>query len=244
MHKNVFSNGEVADYQNRNFVSVEINIDRFPDSLKTWGVKVVPTSIVLTPDGEKLGSLGDEYDPKPYLRKLEGFKSKAAELEKLKTAAVDAPSRRALGEFYLGMEDFERAAKSLRASADLKPDPDVLILLGDALISQGGQADALDALAEQLLDAQPDNALYLRALAAFARGDLAAMHDRITQLRADHPDSDKADAAMVWHGYTLMELKKDRKEAKRLYQEFLKKYPNSKFFGHVQSVLRRELRDE
>jgi TolA-binding protein len=243
MHKNVFSNSEVADYQEKNFVSVEINIDRFPDSLKTWGIKVVPLTIILTPDGERLTDMGDEYDAKIYLRKLENVRAKAAKLDELKKNATDAPGHRALGEFYLSINDHARAAKSLQVSVDLKEDPETLILLGDARIQTGAAPEELEKIADKLSE-HPDNALFLRAMAAYSRGDLQALHDRITDLRATYPDSDKADAAMVWHGYTLMELKKDRKEAKRVYQEFLKKFPNSKLRDHVQSVLRRDLRDE
>lgn len=243
MHKNVFSNSEVAEYQEKNFVSVEINIDRFPEALKTWGIKVVPLSIVLTPDGERLMDMGDEYDAKVYLRKLQDVRAKAAKLDELKKAATDAPGHRALGEFYLSINDHARAASSLKVSLDLKDDPEAWILFADAHIQIGAKPEELETIADKL-SAHPDNALFLRAMASYLRGDLQAMHDRITELREKHPDSDKADAAMVWHGYTLMELKKDRKEAKRVYQEFMKKFPNSKFRDHVQSVLRRELRDE
>jgi len=66
MEQNVFGQPEIANSIESNCVPVRLNFDHFPATAKQFGVTSLPTSIIMTPDGQSVGKiegalLGSQY---------------------------------------------------------------------------------------------------------------------------------------------------------------------------------------
>jgi thiol-disulfide isomerase/thioredoxin/YHS domain-containing protein len=78
MDKDVFSNPEVAQAIQQNFVPVKINADNYQSVAKAFGVKSLPSEVVITPagavvtklDGEMLAQLTPVAGNGPYVQQL------------------------------------------------------------------------------------------------------------------------------------------------------------------------------
>jgi TolA-binding protein len=258
MHKNVFSDGEVAEFQNKNFVSIETNVDRAPESVDTWRIKLVPATFVVTPDRVILHKLGDEYNPKSYRETLRRAMARAEELRKLQKEAADAPDDPEpclkIVRFCSAPENRAPAAEweieAARRFAARKTDADREQALAqlqsgaDALTTAGASPEVFGRIASLFDDlSRPDLALFFRGIAEHFKNNPDGLYEKMTELRNRHPDSDRDDAALVWMGYVLLQVRKDRPAARRVYQEFVEKYPKSPYFSQVEPI-HRELKDE
>ena len=56
MEQEVFSRPDVASAVDRSFVAVKVNKDQFPNLSSQYGVAAVPTDVIITPQGQVLGS--------------------------------------------------------------------------------------------------------------------------------------------------------------------------------------------
>jgi tetratricopeptide (TPR) repeat protein len=259
MHREVLSNNEVAELQNKTFLNVEFNSDRQPKFIEKWHIRAVPATLVLTPDGDILANMGDEYDPKVYIEKLNRARTRGEELMKLKKSAAESPNdpepHLKLAKFYAS-SDPARQTQYLQGAADAyakkgsltddekKQAARTLIDLADAKISQGAAPDELGGFAARLDEyGFPANALFLRGIIAYLNGDAEGLYEKMVELRAKYADSDRDEWALVWMGYVLLEVRKDKPAAKKVYEEFLSKYKSSKVYRQMDATYRRELKD-
>lgn len=75
MKEQVFTDAEVGEFFNENFVSMVMNSEETKNNIRVtnWGVKAVPTMVFLTPE-------------KRIVHKAQGFKDKKALLQEAQTA--------------------------------------------------------------------------------------------------------------------------------------------------------------
>lgn len=70
MERNVFSQPQVAEALEANYVPVKINADHFPHTCKQYGVTALPTDLILTADGQPVRRFQGEAPPNVYVGRL------------------------------------------------------------------------------------------------------------------------------------------------------------------------------
>jgi len=70
VEQQVFSRPDVAAALETDFVPVRLNADHFPAKAREYGVSVLPTDIILTPQGQLIDKLAGSPDPYQYLARL------------------------------------------------------------------------------------------------------------------------------------------------------------------------------
>jgi hypothetical protein len=69
----VFKQPAVVSTVQQNLVPVKLNADEFPQVAHAYGVKVLPTDVILAPDGRVLASFASPQDPADYLAQIAPF---------------------------------------------------------------------------------------------------------------------------------------------------------------------------
>ncbi len=70
MEQQVHSQPEVAAALQAHFVPVRVNADHFPHTAQRYGISVLPSDVVITPQGVLLGRIGGEGGPRAYCNRL------------------------------------------------------------------------------------------------------------------------------------------------------------------------------
>ncbi len=70
MERDVFSNANVGNDLQANFVPVKINADHFPNTARRLGVTALPTTIIMTPSGQPLSTIRGRRDAAQYVSGL------------------------------------------------------------------------------------------------------------------------------------------------------------------------------
>jgi len=70
MEQEVFSRPEVVAALETSFVPVRLNVDYFPHTRDQYGVTVLPTDIIITPQGQLVDRVAGTTDPPQYLARL------------------------------------------------------------------------------------------------------------------------------------------------------------------------------
>ena len=78
MDREVFTRPDVADAIDRSFVAVKINKNQFPHIASQFGVAAVPADVILTPQGQVLGSYVGKASVPEYLNRLAQVAQRAA----------------------------------------------------------------------------------------------------------------------------------------------------------------------
>ncbi len=78
MDREVFTRPDVADAIDRGFVAVRINKDQFPNVASQFGVAAVPADVIITPQGQVLGSYVGKASVPEYLNRLAQVAQRAA----------------------------------------------------------------------------------------------------------------------------------------------------------------------
>ncbi len=245
MHKETYSDAAVVAYHRKNFVAIEINIDRYNKSVDAWRVKTVPATYVVYPDGTILSTMLDEYDAKAYLQKLDKALEKARQLEKM----IKKEDWAALADYYTANKNPRRAADCHQAMADAlkkkeklsdedkKRAIELIVKAADARIDLGAKVEDIEAAASDLDSlGVDDKALYYSGVADYLRGDPEMLFEKMRQLRERHPGSDKDDAAMMWINYVLVNVRKDAAAARKNCEEFFEKHPQSKYAPTIKAA--------
>jgi len=78
MDREVFTRPDVADAIDRSFVAVRINKDQFPNIASRFGVAAVPADVIITSQGQILGSYVGKASVPEYLNRLAQVAQRAA----------------------------------------------------------------------------------------------------------------------------------------------------------------------
>jgi YHS domain-containing protein/thiol-disulfide isomerase/thioredoxin len=78
MEREVFTRPDVAQAIDRGFVAVKINKDQFPNAARQFGVAAVPTDVVITPQGQILGSYVGQAPAAEFVNRLNQAAQRAA----------------------------------------------------------------------------------------------------------------------------------------------------------------------
>ena len=70
MEQEVFTQPEVASAIEAAFVPVRINVDHFPHTRQQYGVTVLPTDVIITPEGQPIWKMDGVADAAQYLARL------------------------------------------------------------------------------------------------------------------------------------------------------------------------------
>jgi len=70
MEEEVFVRPEVAAAVESSFVPVKVNADYFPHTRQQYGVTVLPSDVILAPDGQLVGRMAGTSDPSRYVGQL------------------------------------------------------------------------------------------------------------------------------------------------------------------------------
>lgn len=244
MEKSTFSDGEVAEYVNKQFVNINLDANRAEKESKQFKIEAIPATF-LVDKGEIIAKHIGYLDPKKYVRWLKGCveanKEIRALLPKLEESKNDSRFNGTLGSHYLklGVEDkgldFLRRSLSLAESASDKPlQAEALGRLIEAYSNSEEHAQSLtEALAKaRAVDPEGklkvlDDVLMHEALAALSKEDLKKASEIVTDALNRFPDSDRMDALLTIHGFLLWKLKDDKDGAVKVLKQVVEKYPES-----------------
>ncbi len=70
LEANVYSRQDVARAIEETFIPVKINVDRFPETVRRYGVESWPTDVVVTPNGNVVNKSGCPQDGQQYVGRL------------------------------------------------------------------------------------------------------------------------------------------------------------------------------
>lgn len=70
MEREVFARPEVVAALETGFVPVRLNVDHFPHTCQQYGVSVLPSDIIITPQGQLVGRIDGKATPPQYLARL------------------------------------------------------------------------------------------------------------------------------------------------------------------------------
>jgi protein disulfide-isomerase len=70
MEQEVFTRQEVASAIESGFVPVKVNVDHFPHTREQFGVTVLPSDVIITPDGQLVRRMGGAADADQYVARL------------------------------------------------------------------------------------------------------------------------------------------------------------------------------
>ena len=70
MEQEVFNRAEVAAAVDSAFVPVKLNVDHFPSKVREYGISILPTDIVITPDGKPVEEMKGSVDATRYVARL------------------------------------------------------------------------------------------------------------------------------------------------------------------------------
>ena len=90
MEAEVLTQPSVAAELNADYVSVKINADQLPATAERYGVTALPTTAIVSPEGQLLDSMRGWVDADPYVARLNQV---AAECAQRRAALAQLPSR-------------------------------------------------------------------------------------------------------------------------------------------------------
>ena len=106
MEQQVFSQSEVASAVESAFVPVRINVDHFPRTREQFGVTVLPTEVIITPEGQLVRKIGGVSDARQYVAWLNEVAAVVnqprAPADQTASRAGAAPNMRGSGPLYYG----------------------------------------------------------------------------------------------------------------------------------------------
>lgn len=70
MEQEVFAGSEVVAALETGFVPVKVNVDHFPHTCQRYGVSVLPSDVIITPEGHLVGKIEGKATQSQYLAKL------------------------------------------------------------------------------------------------------------------------------------------------------------------------------
>jgi YHS domain-containing protein/thiol-disulfide isomerase/thioredoxin len=70
MDQKVFSQPEVAAALESQFIPVKVNADYFPHTRQQYGVAVLPSDVVITPDGQLVARIAGAAEPRSYIAQI------------------------------------------------------------------------------------------------------------------------------------------------------------------------------
>lgn len=258
MEKTTFADGGVAELQAGKFLSVALNVDRAEEAADSYGVQGVPATYFVAPDGELLSQLAGATDAAAYRERLTAVLEGHADLEKARNRLQHEPSgaeaHGAVGMAYARMGNESKALEALERAVEIleaAPDRDAraiaayLLKIGDVQVDGDAEAKDLRKTAERLERADPanrfgtkDNALFLRATAAYMEDKFGEMLLGMREIVEKHPDSERIEDATLGYGWALLSHKKDREAAAKALRAFLEKFPQSKRRKLAEDMLR------
>ena len=169
LDRETFGNGQVIQLVEKLFIPVRIDTDREPKLAEKFGVKGLPTILLLSPAEKELQRLSGFRPPEKFLGELRQTMKTAASLEELRNAAEKNPEDlnavRAWARALFAAGEGARAEGILSAALERKPaEPSLLLEIAD-LKKAGGDSEAARKLYEQVLamGAKKGSASYLKA---------------------------------------------------------------------------------
>src|SRR5262249_11003425 len=70
LERDVFSQAQVQQEIQTNFVPVKLNADEWPTTVKFYGIDRLPSDLLITPSGKIVGRMTSPQKPDDYLREL------------------------------------------------------------------------------------------------------------------------------------------------------------------------------
>lgn len=255
MDADTYSNAGVIEYSNKTFVNVGIFLDKESPVAEKFKIEAIPTTLLLTPEGERIATWVGYVKAAPYKQGLE--KALAAHKKlldlapKLKASPEDLALLTEAAGLYEELGDARKAAEALvkastKAAAG-KPQADLLVkafrLLNDEDADEGINKSLLD-IADRMekIDSDgklglQDDALYARAMVDFNKQAWDEAIKKLEGIVAKWPDGDKAPEAMVVLASILHEAKENHAMAMKVLQEMIAKYPKSEFVDRAKEML-------
>jgi tetratricopeptide (TPR) repeat protein len=247
MEKTTFSDGEVADYVNKEFVNINLDAGRAQKEAERFKIEAIPATFLVTSKGDIVAKQIGYVSPKKYVSWLKGCVEADKELKsllpKLEERKDDPLFHKNLGIQYekLGLEDraigfFKRALSSAEAASDKQVQADVLVRLMEVYSKSEEHVKELDDVLSKArtLDSEGkfnalDDVLMFDTLAALNKGDMKKASEIADKAVQRFPKSDRMDAFLTFQGFLLWKLKDDKEGAVKLLKQVVEKYPDSDY---------------
>jgi len=150
LDRETFADAAVIRLVTESFVAVKVDTDKEPDLAKKYEIQGLPTLIFLSPGGEVLERLEGFRPPENFLKEARKPVEASTAFAKIQELAQKDPkdiaAQRAYARALAATRNFPEAFKVLQAAQAAlpkeKPDPALLLDLGDVLRAQGSKAEA------------------------------------------------------------------------------------------------------
>ena len=198
-------------------------------------------------DGEMLWTLYGYVPNAEYMTWLKTAATLAKYPEAVRGKSKDCLELREVGDAFARASHDGRALEfydKALALNDQKPASEetkkfmaeTLACKGFSLYKNQESIDKIAGIAKSILELDPegkfrvrDNALFLQAVADATQGRGAEASAAVDEALKKYPDSDVRDGLLYIRGHTLLQLRNDRENARKSFQEILDKFPDSPF---------------
>lgn len=255
MDADTYANAEVVAHSNRHFVNVKVHLDGPNPLAKQFGIEAIPTTFLVTADGERVRKWEGYVGPEDYRKGLDRAVSAHQEirplLEKLKAEPESYDLNRQAGELHEALGRPRAAADAFKKAAAKAPDPkthgafllralgqmyeiEVDDALNDEILGLAAKLEALDA--EAKLGWVPE-VLAARAQVAMNREKMDDAIKLFEEIVEKHPASAKAPVSLLWLADLYHHHRKDNAKAEKTLQRLIEKHPKSDVVEDARAML-------
>jgi len=255
MDETTYANAAVVEHSNKGFVNVSVYLDGPSPLAKKFGIEAIPTTFLVTAEGERIRKWEGYVAPDDYKKGLDravaahkGIKDLEA---KLKADPDNLELNREAGGHYEALGKGRQAADAFKKAAAKSAEPKaqaglIARALGQLYDLEAGEVlnDEILELAAQIEKLDADGKLGLRGEATAARAQVAMnqgkMDDAIKlfeEVVEKHPASGKAPVSLLWLADLYHHHQKNNAKAEKALQQLLAKYPKSDVAEDAKSML-------
>jgi tetratricopeptide (TPR) repeat protein len=255
MDTDTYSNAGVVEYSNKGFVNVAVFLDAPSAVAKQFGVDAIPSTFLVTSEGERVRKWEGYLGPDEYRKGLDGALSAHKKLKeivaKLKTDPDNFDLNKEAGGHYEALAQNRAAADALKKAAVKAPDAKSQAVLLARVLGQLYEVeisnelnDELLAVSSQLDKLDADGKLGLKGDALAGRAQAALNRERrddaiklFEEIVEKHPASEKAPVSLLWLADLYHHHQKDNAKAEKTIKRLLEKYPKSELVEDAKAFL-------
>ncbi len=236
----------MIELHNKSFINVKI-ARRNPELGRKYKVPRTPSLVLVDPDGEMLWNLYGYVPNAEYVAWLKTAAVLARHPEAVLGKSQNSVEVREVADAFARASHDGRALELYNKALELnekKPaseetkkfKAETLARKGLSLYKNQEGMEKIESVVKALFELDPegklgvrDNALFLKALVDATHGRGAEAAAAVDEAMKKYPDSEVRDGLLYIRGHTLLQLKSDRDNARKAFQEILDRFPESPF---------------
>lgn len=255
MDADTYRNAAVIEHSNKRFVNVSVHLDGPSALARQFGIEAIPTTFLVTADGERVRKWEGYVGPEDYRKGLDRAVAAHQEikgvLEQLKGDPENPALNRQAGDLHEALGRSREAADAFKKAAAKAPDAKArggLLIralgqmyeiplddaLNDEILALAGQLEALEVEAKQ---GWIPEAMAARAQVAMNREKMDDAIKLFEGIVEQHPESSKAPVSLLWLADLYHHHRKDNAKAEKTLQRLIEKFPKSDVVEDAKAML-------